>query len=95
MSGTHPSESDKIAVEFHSISTKKIIDKEEGLNLVDIDTDVSANNAINDDPTFTIIDDTTPLLLKQNYIVLTNKVKNLSKKCAEDYKQAVKRYQMH
>ncbi|MFT6967844.1 MAG: class 3 adenylate cyclase [Cellvibrionaceae bacterium] len=109
MSGIHPSESDKIAVEFHSISTKKIIDKEDGLNLVDIDTDVSANNAINDDPTFTIIAETTPLLLEQNYIVLTNKVREFSKKYAdnsylqmlkghiavyaEDYKQAIEHYQ--
>lgn len=79
------------------------------LNLVDIDIDVSANNAINDDPTFTIIAETTPLLLEQNYIVLTNKVREFSKKYAdnsylqmlkghiavyaEDYKQGVEHYQ--
>jgi hypothetical protein len=109
MPGIRPSETDKIPVEFHSVGSKTITDKIDDLNITTANDGTVESNTFDDDPTFTIIAETTPLLLDNNYISLKNIVAEFSKKYTEnsylqmlkghigvyykDYKQAIKHYQ--
>lgn len=84
MPGIRPSEADKIAVEFHSVGNKKFTDQKNIINTEALDSDLADSNPIDIDPTFTIIAQTTPLLLDKNYITLKNKVSEFSKKYTDN-----------
>ncbi len=104
MPGVRPSEADKIAVEFHSVTNKRITDLQ---NIDDLDSE--ALNILETDPTFTIIAETAQLLLDKNYLGLNNKIEEFSKKFPDnnyldmlkghlalhnkDYQQAIEHYQ--